>query len=310
MEVMKKFYFLIRFFLVCFFLIFFTTTVQAKCAPVAITSNCVESEYLCADKIRETWFTVEAGPAPCVEEAKKNNPNYCFEYYKSSEAGTPHYHCDLYKNNIDPGLCCPDGFSTDACQAFEDRRTTCCRDIGVVAFREIITKQKCGTSIDGKYCCPSGYSWGDCPIGTDRTQKCCKFTGLFQRDIVDRIYCSLQFGVGKPINILKPTSCDCVGTGAERVCSGIQTSLGCFPTDPKNLVSWLFTIAIGIGGGTAFLMALFGAFLFMTSGGDPEKLKEAQATLTASITGILLIIFAVFLLRLIGFTILKIPGWK
>ena len=41
-----------------------------------------------------------------------------------------------------------------------------------------------------------------------------------------------------------------------------------------------------------------------------EKIKKAQDLLTSCIMGLMLIIFAVFILRLVGVNILRIPGFS
>jgi hypothetical protein len=63
-----------------------------------------------------------------------------------------------------------------------------------------------------------------------------------------------------------------------------------------------------MGGGVAFLLILFSGFQTMMSAGNPEKLHEAKELMTAAISGLLLIIFSVFLLKLVGVDILQIPG--
>lgn len=115
----------------------------------------------------------------------------------------------------------------------------------------------------------------------------------------------------KPITLLKPKKCDKVWNPYEQKWEyrGIETALGCFPTQPKAIVQWILKYAIIIGGGIAFLLMLYGAFQIIISAGDPEKLKEGQQILGSAIGGLLFVIFAIFLLRLIGFTILRIPGW-
>lgn len=91
---------------------------------------------------------------------------------------------------------------------------------------------------------------------------------------------------------------------------GINTALGCIPTEnTTEFVKWFLRWAIGIAGGIAFLLILSSGFQIMTSSGNPEKLKGGQEQLTAAISGLLLIIFSVFLLRLIGVDILKLPGF-
>ena len=91
---------------------------------------------------------------------------------------------------------------------------------------------------------------------------------------------------------------------------GIQTALGCFPTQPVDIIQWVLRYAIMFAGGIGFLLMLLGSLQIMTSSGDPEKLKSGQQILGSSIAGILLVVFSLFILRFIGVTILKIPGWE
>lgn len=107
-------------------------------------------------------------------------------------------------------------------------------------------------------------------------------------------------GFVSPLTVLKPESCP----------GGIQTILGCFPTSPQGIIPWILKYAVILGGGIAFLLMLFAGFQIIMSAGDPEKLKNGQQLLGAAISGLLFIIFSVFLLRLIGFTILRIPGFS
>lgn len=91
---------------------------------------------------------------------------------------------------------------------------------------------------------------------------------------------------------------------------GIMTAIGCVPTNTGSLVGMVLRWAIGLGGGIAFLLMAFGGFVFMTSGGNPEKVKQGKEILTSAIAGLLFIIFSVFLLNLIGVKILQIPGFN
>lgn len=91
---------------------------------------------------------------------------------------------------------------------------------------------------------------------------------------------------------------------------GIPTAIGCIPTGNLNeFANWFLRWAIGIGGGIAFLLIIWSGFQIMTSSGNPERLKAGKEQLTAAVTGLLFLIFSVFLLRLIGVEILRIPGF-
>jgi hypothetical protein len=101
---------------------------------------------------------------------------------------------------------------------------------------------------------------------------------------------------------------DCVGRPGEPNKNQIYTALGCIKTKPSDFISWILTAAIGLGGGIAFLLMLFGAFQVMMSGGDPEKLNSGKEILGSAIAGLLMILFSVVLFKVIGYDILRIPG--
>ncbi|MDO8609209.1 MAG: hypothetical protein Q7R95_01555 [bacterium] len=89
---------------------------------------------------------------------------------------------------------------------------------------------------------------------------------------------------------------------------GIWTAIGCVPTNFQSFVSdFLLSIGIGLGGVVALLCIIYSAFMMQTSQGNPEKIKKAQENLTSCILGLMLIIFSVFIMRIIGVDILRIP---
>lgn len=96
----------------------------------------------------------------------------------------------------------------------------------------------------------------------------------------------------------------CMGAG-----TATWTAFGCIQTDPQQLVGEVLRLGVGLGGGIAFLLILFGGFQILTSAGNPEKLTVGRELVTSAITGLLLVIFSIFLLRLIGYNILGIPGF-
>lgn len=74
----------------------------------------------------------------------------------------------------------------------------------------------------------------------------------------------------------------------------------------NTLVGW----GIGLAGVITLLCIIYSAFTLQISGGNPEKIKKAKERLTACVVGLLLIIFSVFILKLIGVDILQIPGFE
>lgn len=88
------------------------------------------------------------------------------------------------------------------------------------------------------------------------------------------------------------------------VYANINTALGSVPTDPAPLAAWVLSKAVGMAGGVAFLLMLYGSFLFLISAGDQNKLQEATDVIMSAIAGLLMILFSIFLLNLIGVQIL------
>lgn len=88
----------------------------------------------------------------------------------------------------------------------------------------------------------------------------------------------------------------------------INTALGCIPVTMGGFVKWLLPYLFGIAGGISFLLMVYGFILIGTSSGDEKKIQGAKETITSAITGLLVCIFALFILRLIAVNILKIPG--
>ena len=90
----------------------------------------------------------------------------------------------------------------------------------------------------------------------------------------------------------------------------LWTGIGCIPLTVSSLINdYLLKIGIGLGGILALLCIIYAAFQIQTSQGSPEKIKKGQELLTSCIMGLMLIIFSVFILKLIGVDILRIPGF-
>lgn len=90
--------------------------------------------------------------------------------------------------------------------------------------------------------------------------------------------------------------------------SSINTALGCIPVEMEKFVPWLLTWLFGVAGGIAFLLMSYGFILIATSAGDEKKVQGARETITSAVIGLLVCIFAIFILRLIAVNILQIPG--
>jgi len=107
----------------------------------------------------------------------------------------------------------------------------------------------------------------------------------------------------------------CKGSDADKCKScfddgGAWTAVGCIGRggEPGDFIQWMISLGTGVGGGIAFLLILVSGFQTIVSAGNPEKLHAAKELMTAAISGLLLIIFSVLLLKIIGIDILQIPG--
>lgn len=119
-----------------------------------------------------------------------------------------------------------------------------------------------------------------------------------------------------PLSALAPL-CNKITNSSERgrcvSCSndlgGVWTSIGCYNGNISAFVGHLLEMGISLAGGISLLCIMFSAFQMQTSSGNPEKIKKAQELLTNCITGLMVIIFSVLILKIIGVDILRIPGF-
>ncbi len=55
-----------------------------------------------------------------------------------------------------------------------------------------------------------------------------------------------------------------------------------------------------VGGFITLTMLLYGAFMFLTSEGEPDKIKKSQATLMYAVMGLFLIVASFIITKIIG----------
>lgn len=89
----------------------------------------------------------------------------------------------------------------------------------------------------------------------------------------------------------------------------IYTALGCVPVGTTTkFIEFALVRALSVGGGLTFLLIIYASYRLMTSTGDPKKVGAAKDLITASLGGLVLIIFSLFFLRTVGLEILHLPG--
>jgi hypothetical protein len=92
--------------------------------------------------------------------------------------------------------------------------------------------------------------------------------------------------------------------------TGIKTAIGCIPfSNTNDFLAFILRWAIGIGGGIAFLLIVVAGFQIITSTGNPERLQAGRELLTSAIAGLIMLIFSVFILRIIGVDILGLGSF-
>lgn len=105
---------------------------------------------------------------------------------------------------------------------------------------------------------------------------------------------------GKQEGIKIPPPCD-VKT------SECNTAIGKVSATPEGFLKLALSLGIGFAGIIAFILLLYGGFQIVTSQGNAEKVQNGQAIITSAIIGLLFILASVFLLGLIGGTLIGIP---
>lgn len=92
--------------------------------------------------------------------------------------------------------------------------------------------------------------------------------------------------------------------------SGIDTAIGCIPILSnealKEFVIFLLRWGSGIAGGVGMILIIYSGYMIMTSAGDPKKVQAGKELLQASLSGVFMVVFAAFLLRIIAADTLSI----
>ncbi|MDA3802719.1 MAG: IPT/TIG domain-containing protein [Patescibacteria group bacterium] len=78
--------------------------------------------------------------------------------------------------------------------------------------------------------------------------------------------------------------------GVDEVGTQLGGSLGETNTDPRALATRIINISLGFLGIIALIIILYAGFLWMTSGGNEEKIAKARKTLIAGVIGLVIIL--------------------
>ncbi len=90
----------------------------------------------------------------------------------------------------------------------------------------------------------------------------------------------------------------------------IETDLGCVKSgDPLYFVTQYYKFGLGIVGGFAVLLIIFGSYQILVSRGNPKLLNDGKTIIAYAISGLLLAIFGYLFIEVIAGDILKIPAF-
>jgi hypothetical protein len=102
----------------------------------------------------------------------------------------------------------------------------------------------------------------------------------------------------------------CSVKDANGTCLFMNTDFGPIAIDPTLFIKSIFGIILSLSGGIALLLIIVSGYRMLISQGNPEALKGAREQLIAAIVGLLFIVFALVILQIIGYDILRIPSFK
>lgn len=91
------------------------------------------------------------------------------------------------------------------------------------------------------------------------------------------------------------------------ISSGIDTAIGNInASSEQGIANFFLGWGMGIGGAIGLIMMVSATFSIMTSAGDPRKLQSAKELFMSALSGLLMLVFAAYILKVIGVDILGI----
>jgi len=90
-------------------------------------------------------------------------------------------------------------------------------------------------------------------------------------------------------------------------CTGPQKSNECGLADVQLMITHIAQMIIGITGSVLLLMFMIGGVMYLTSGGNPEKVKKATSVLRNAVIGLAIILFAGLIVKIVILRLTGIP---
>lgn len=89
----------------------------------------------------------------------------------------------------------------------------------------------------------------------------------------------------------------------------VPSELGCVPSNVVGFVGHYYGFGLSLIGGVALLLIMYGAYLVLTSAGNPKQVNNGKDYIGYALAGLLLAIFGYFFVEVLTIDILKIPGF-
>lgn len=89
-----------------------------------------------------------------------------------------------------------------------------------------------------------------------------------------------------------------------------ETEVGCISGNPIGFTKQVYGVGLGLVGGVGVLFIIYGAYLILSSQGDPAQLQKGKSYILYSIIGIILAVAGFALYQIISVDILKLPGFS
>jgi len=85
-----------------------------------------------------------------------------------------------------------------------------------------------------------------------------------------------------------------------------NANLGLSSRDPREVAARIINVALGFLGIIAVVIVLYGGFMWMTAGGNEERITKAKQILTAGVIGLVIIIMAWAIARYVIVTLMNV----
>jgi hypothetical protein len=106
-----------------------------------------------------------------------------------------------------------------------------------------------------------------------------------------------------------PPDPPCFAWGANGGCAEILSAIGNIQTQPGPFILRVFYTLMALSGGVAVLLLMRSGYQIMMSRGNAEGMQKGREQFTATVVGLLFLIFSFVLFQTIVVDILKIPGF-